>query len=168
MVNLVNITSLLGAATLVKIFDFQGHSVNLGGNNGAFSNPIISFPETPGAANENWFLNLVNSTINSTAFTIQSFADTNVFLSYAGLPAGLAVHSQILASGVQQAAVFQMEVVNSGPAVNVVEVVSGAALTAWQTPDPNNHPDPSTPLTLESSTNHQSFTQSFTLELLFN
>ncbi|KAJ7928286.1 hypothetical protein B0H13DRAFT_1860490 [Mycena leptocephala] len=151
MVNLVNITSLLGAATLVKIFDFQGHSVNLGGNNGAFSNPIISFPATPGAANENWFLNLVNST----AFTIQSFADTNVFLSYAGLPAGLAAHSQILASGVQQAAVFQMEVVNSGPAVNVVEVVSGAALTAWQTPDPTNHPDPSTP----------SFTQSFTLEL---
>jgi hypothetical protein len=138
MVNLVNITSLLGAATLVKIFDFQGHVVNLGGNNGAFSNPIISFPATPGAANENvctlctytytplltrvfqWFLNLVNSTINSTAFTIQSFADTNVFLSYAGLPAGLAVHSQILASGVQQAAVFQMEVVNSGPAVKSV------------------------------------------------
>jgi hypothetical protein len=134
MVNLVNITSLLGAATLVKIFDFQGHSVNLGGNNGAFSNPIISFPATPGAANENvctlctytytplltrvfqWFLNLVNST----AFTIQSFADTNVFLSYAGLPAGLAAHSQILASGVQQAAVFQMEVVNSGPAVKSV------------------------------------------------
>jgi hypothetical protein len=50
MVNFLhNITALAGAATLVKIFDFKNQVINLSGTNGV---TVISFPETPGADNE--------------------------------------------------------------------------------------------------------------------
>ncbi|KAJ7145089.1 hypothetical protein C8R43DRAFT_1197229, partial [Mycena crocata] len=161
MVNLLNITSLAGALTLVKIFDFQGHVINLSGNSGAPENAIISFPETPGALNEDWFI----SPIDSSTFTVQSLADSNAFISYAGKAQGDTFHSGVVASAALEATVFRMETVNSGAAVNFIDVSTNMTLTAWKNPDPATRTDPTTPLTMESLMNPKSFMQSFTVQL---
>jgi hypothetical protein len=63
MVNFLhNVTALAGAATLRKIFDFKKQVVNLFGNLGANEAPITSFPETPGAANEDVVFSYFRST----------------------------------------------------------------------------------------------------------
>ncbi|KAJ7145090.1 hypothetical protein C8R43DRAFT_1197231 [Mycena crocata] len=163
MVNLLhNITSLAGVATLCKILDFQNHLINLsGGNPGGNGNPIISFPETPGASNENWFI--VPQTAPGT-FTIESFSQRSFFVSYAAATIGLPAHSGALASNTVPT-VFRMETVGNGPAVNLVEVSTNFALTAWNNPDPATRSDPTTPLTVEGFMNPKSFMQSFTIQL---
>ncbi|KAJ7582293.1 hypothetical protein C8J56DRAFT_1056439 [Mycena floridula] len=56
MVNFLhNITVLADAATLCKIFDFQGRVINLSGAQTINGTPVISFTES-GAQNENWFI----------------------------------------------------------------------------------------------------------------
>jgi hypothetical protein len=60
MVNFLhNLTALAGVGTIVKIFDFKNETINLSGDAGVTGNAIISFPQTPGAANENVGLHLL-------------------------------------------------------------------------------------------------------------
>jgi hypothetical protein len=48
-----NVTSLAGVSTLCKILDFKNQTVNLSENLGISGNAVISFPQTPGAPNQN-------------------------------------------------------------------------------------------------------------------
>ncbi|KAJ6504906.1 hypothetical protein DFH09DRAFT_1368108 [Mycena vulgaris] len=162
MVNLVNITSLAGALTLVKIFDFQDHLINLAGGFTTPGTAILSFPEAD-ASNENWFLN----PIGSTTFTLQSQADSTVFVSYTGKAVGDTTFAGVVASGASQATVFRMEpVAIGGPAVNFIEATTNAAVTAWKNPDSPTYANPATPLTMEPLMNPKSFMQSFIVELV--
>ncbi|KAJ6537573.1 hypothetical protein DFH09DRAFT_1178002, partial [Mycena vulgaris] len=166
MVNLASLTSFAGALTLVKIIDFQGNRLNLNGGIGAApGNSIISWPETPGALNEDWFL--IPNSDNSSTFTIQSLADSNSYFSYAAQTSGvgfLVVHSQVVVSGAQLATNFTMQTADkTAGTVSFLQVGSdvNAALTAWQNPTPSTRGDPSTPLTFETLTNPVSLTQGF-------
>ncbi|KAJ6510302.1 hypothetical protein C8R47DRAFT_1065458 [Mycena vitilis] len=129
MVNFLhNITALAGAAALCKIFDFKHQAVNLAFNDGMDAVPIISFPETPGAPNED------------------SVAQPPFFVSQAGAAAGFSGHySQAVASNTLPT-VFTMQAVNGGPAVNLIDSVTGLALTSWVNPDPTTWADPTTPV----------------------
>ncbi|KAK7001824.1 hypothetical protein R3P38DRAFT_1771122 [Favolaschia claudopus] len=118
MVNFLhNITALAGAATLVNIIDFKDQRINLSGASGyTVGTPVISYPNTPGAANQDW--TIVPQT-DGTTFTIQSFAQPTLFVSYATVLAGAGVihHSQTMASDASKAIVFKMQTVGSGPQV---------------------------------------------------
>ncbi|KAK7001812.1 hypothetical protein R3P38DRAFT_3404854 [Favolaschia claudopus] len=157
MVNFLhNITALAGVATLVNIADFKSQLINLSGSGGAVGTPIISFPRTAGAENQ-------DATDGST-FTIQSLAQPALFVSYATVlgGAGTTIHSQTAGSTLNPI-VFKMQTVNSGPAVNLIDTATGHALTSWVNPDPVTWSDPTTPITLENLNSPLSFMQSFTV-----
>jgi len=159
MVNFLhNITALAGAATLVKIFDFNNQVLNLAGAVGLNGVAIMGFPEVAGAANEDWFI-VPQAAVGT--FTIQSVTAPSFFLSYAS-SASKALqgqHSQVVASTTLPT-VFKMETVGSGPAVNLIDSNSGFALTSWINPD-DAWTDPSTPITMETFQMPESFMQSF-------
>ncbi|KAJ7026558.1 hypothetical protein C8F04DRAFT_1190370 [Mycena alexandri] len=118
MVNFMqNITALAGSATLCRIFDFKNQVINLSGDFAANGTAIISYPETPGAPNEEWYI--VPQAAAGT-FTIESFVQPNFSISYAGVteePFGpSALHSQAIASSVF-ATVFRMESVGTSQQV---------------------------------------------------
>ncbi|KAJ7667550.1 hypothetical protein DFH06DRAFT_1182838, partial [Mycena polygramma] len=147
---------------LCKIFDFKNQAVNLAFNDGMNGVPIISFPETPGAPNEDWFI--IPQPSGGT-FTLQSVAQSPFFVSQAGVATGFSGHySQAVASSTFPT-VFTMQAVNGGPAINLIDSVTGLALTSWVNPDPTTWADPSTPLTMETFNMPKSFMQSFTITL---
>ncbi|KAE9389710.1 hypothetical protein BT96DRAFT_926388, partial [Gymnopus androsaceus JB14] len=165
MVNYIqNITSLAGAtSTLVRLVAFTGNLLNLNFDVGMNTNAIIGFPNTAGAPNQNWFL--VPQSANASQFTIQSAAFPSFFVSYATAAVGDAIekHSQVVASD-SYATVFEMELVGSGPKVNLIDVASGYVLTSWDNADPVTWNDPTTPLTMENFNMPKSEMQSFTIE----
>ncbi|KAJ7918440.1 hypothetical protein B0H13DRAFT_2269147 [Mycena leptocephala] len=159
MVNFLhNITALAGAATLVKIFDFKNQVINLSGTNGV---TVISFPETPGADNEDWF---IVPQVTAGTFTIQSVSSPSLFISYVDAVNQGPGHSQAIASSTLPT-VFTMETVGSGPAVNLKDTVTNFVLTSWVNPDPVTWADPTTPITMEGFQMPKSFMQSFTITL---
>ncbi|KAJ6585727.1 hypothetical protein B0H19DRAFT_1228038 [Mycena capillaripes] len=165
MVNFLhNITALAGAATLVKIFDSKNQLVNLAGNVGIDGVAIFTFPETPGAPNEDWFI-IPQATAGT--FTIQSVGQPNFFVSYAtaATKAIQGDRSQVVASSTLPT-VFKMQLVGSGPAVNLIDSTTGSVMTSWINPDPGVWGDPATPLTMEGHNVPPSHVQSFTITLL--
>ncbi|KAE9389711.1 hypothetical protein BT96DRAFT_926389 [Gymnopus androsaceus JB14] len=165
MVNYIqNITSLAGAASeLVRIVTFTGDLLNLNEAVGLNTNAIIGFPNSPGHTNQNWLL--IPQSTNASQFTIQSAEFSSLYISYASAaaPGAPEAQSPVIASD-SFATVFKMELVGSGPAVNLVDVASGFALTSWTIPDPT-FTNPSTPLTMEGLNTPESEMQSFTIEL---
>ncbi|KAF7333692.1 hypothetical protein MVEN_02325400 [Mycena venus] len=160
MVNiLTNITALAGAATLVNIVDFKKQVLDLSNSFAINGNPIISFPEGAGQTNQAWLL-----TPQATAgtFTLQSVAAPSFSVSYTGAAAGVAQHSQAVASNTL-ATVFKMTAVGNGT-VNLIDTVTGTALTSWVNANPGNWNDPTTPITMEVLNAPPSFMQSFTVQ----
>ncbi|KAF7342086.1 hypothetical protein MVEN_01795900 [Mycena venus] len=162
MVNFLhNITALAGAATLVKIFDFKNQVVNLSGDNDADGTAIVSFPETPGASNEDWF---IIPQADAATFTLQSVGQPSFFVSYAGAATQAFSHSQAVASS-SLPTVFKMEIVGNGPVVNLIDSATNSVLTSWVNADPATWSDPTTPITMENFQMPKSFMQSFTITL---
>ncbi|KAK7050542.1 hypothetical protein R3P38DRAFT_3608250 [Favolaschia claudopus] len=162
MVNFLhNITALAGVATLVNIADFKSQLINLSGSGSAVGTPIISFPRTAGAENQDW---MIIPQADGTTFTIQSLAQPALFVSYATVlgEAGPAVNSQTVGS-LSNPIVFKMQTVGSGPKVNLIDTATGLALTSWVNADAVTYASPSTPVTMEALNNPLSFMQSFTV-----
>ncbi|KAJ6542312.1 hypothetical protein DFH09DRAFT_1173999, partial [Mycena vulgaris] len=163
MVNILhNITALVGAATICKILDFQSHLINLSGSSPVPNgDAIISFPEDPGAPNENWLL--VPQAATGT-FILQSVLSPSVFVSYSTFGQGSS-GSVVIASNTSPT-VFRMQTVGNGPAVNLLEVSTNFTLTAWNNPDPTTRTNPATPLTMEVLNTPRSVIQSFTVQIV--
>ncbi|KAJ7272474.1 hypothetical protein C8J57DRAFT_1226003 [Mycena rebaudengoi] len=162
MVNLLNITALAGAATLVKIFDSKNQVFNLAGNIGVNGVPIFTYAVIPGAAEEDWFI-VPQATAGT--FTIQSAGQPAFFVSYgtADSRALLGGRSQVVA-GSKLPVVFKMQTVGTGPSVKLIDSTTGMAVTSWLNPDPGVWADVGTPLTMEGVV-PKSRAQSFTIAL---
>ncbi|KAJ6536192.1 hypothetical protein B0H19DRAFT_1079711 [Mycena capillaripes] len=167
MVNFVhNVTALAGAFTLTRIFDFQGHLVTLSQNQVFNGAPIVSFPPTSGALNQEWFIDPLPA--NDGTFIMQNWLGN--FFSAADAGQGNGDHSPAVAapsSNVGLATVFKMQTVGSGPQVNFIQALGSDtyALTAWSNPDPATRTDPTTPITMERLMVPNSFMQTFTIQL---